>query len=207
MGSFDLSLPVGRARTLRRTVTGDRVATAVLAATVLVLVLAAGLRLGRLDLIEFGTDESLWSRLAEDLVRLGRLPLVGPRSSQNVFAPPHFIYFLAPIVAVSRDPAVATAVIATVNVAAVGGAVWLGWRAFGPLAGLVAGGLYAVSPSAIFFSRKIWQPDLVAPPLAHLPRRQANAERLEHNPDGRRDHAWPGHAHRRGLGAAGHQRA
>jgi hypothetical protein len=52
-------------------------------------------------------------------------------------------------------------------VAAVGGTLWLGWRGFGPLAGLLAAGLYAASPSAVFYARRLWEPD-VHPAVAVL---------------------------------------
>lgn len=125
-----------------------------------ILVLAALLRLVRRDLVEFHTDEAGALRRAEDLVRLARPPLEGAPSSQGVFLEPHFAYLVAPFVAISRDPAVASVAVALADVAAVGLTLWLGWRAFGPLAGLVAAGLYAASPSAVFYARRIWEPDV-----------------------------------------------
>src|SRR5215471_18012999 len=48
-------------------------------------------------------------------------------------------------------------------VAAVGGVFWLARRGFGPLAAIVATALYALNPWSVFWARKIWQPDLMAP--------------------------------------------
>ncbi|HYY88632.1 MAG TPA: hypothetical protein VFA49_07545 [Chloroflexota bacterium] len=127
------------------------------------VLVAAVLRLAWLDLVQFGTDEASWLKLAEDLVRFGRVPETGLMSSQGIPAPPHFVYLLAPLVALGRDPAVATGAIALANVGAVAATAWLAWRWFGPLPGATATLLYAVNPWAVFWSRKIWQPDLLAP--------------------------------------------
>src|SRR2546425_3225309 len=116
--------------------------TAILA----ILALAAGLRLWRLDLVEFRNDEGPALRLAENMVRLGQIPLVGLTNSVGVSNPPHFIYFLAPVVAVARDPQVASAAVGLANAAGVGGVVWLGWRCFPRLGGLVAELAYAAHP-------------------------------------------------------------
>jgi hypothetical protein len=97
------------------------------------------------------------------LVRAGRVPLVGEGSSLGIPAPADFVYFLAPIVALSRDPLVASSAVGAVNAAAVGGTVLLGWRGFSPLVGLAGGLAYAANPWAVFFGRKVWNPEVVAP--------------------------------------------
>jgi hypothetical protein len=132
-------------------------------AAVAIVAVAAWLRLERLDLVEFKNDEADWLRLAEDLVRLGRVPLSGEVSSIGIRNPPAFIYFLAPIVAISRDPQVASGVIAFTNVAGVAGTMLLGWRNFSPFVAVVAGLVYATNPWAVFFARKVWNQDIVAP--------------------------------------------
>lgn len=131
------------------------------------ILLAAVLRLARLDLTELHIDQAGALGRAENLVRLGQPPLEGARSSTALFLEPHFSYLLAPFVAISRDPAWVSAATAAADVAAVAGVLWLGWRAFGPLAGLVAAGLYAGSPAAVFYARRIWEPD-IHPALAVL---------------------------------------
>lgn len=132
-------------------------------AVVAILAVAAWLRLARLDLVEFRNDESWALRLAEDLVRLARVPLVGLSSSVGLNNPPNFIYFLAPLVALTRDPAVASGAIGLANVAGVGGVILLGWRSFSPLGGLVAGLVFGTNPWGVFFGRKLWDVDLLAP--------------------------------------------
>ena len=95
---------------------------------VLIVALAAWLRLQRLDLVQFLNDEGQALLFAEDLVRLGKVPLVGLITSVGMQSPPTFIYVLAPVVALSRDPAVASGLIGLANVAAVGGVLVLAWR-------------------------------------------------------------------------------
>jgi len=131
------------------------------------LVIAAALRLWRLDLTIFERDEGAIVRVAEGIVRLGSRPLSGPVFSQGIPSAPHFMYLLAPIVALSRDPAFISGAIAVANLAGIAGTLWLGWRAFGPVGGITASLLYAVSPWAVFYARRIWQPDIL-PPMAVL---------------------------------------
>jgi hypothetical protein len=132
-----------------------------------ILLFAIFLRLWRLDVIIFIDDQATLLRLAEDIDRLGRFPLAGMTSSIGIPSAPIFEYVLAPIVAVSRDPRVATAAIGLANVAAIGGTLALGWRWFSPLTGVVAGLVYATNPWAVFYARKIWSNDLL-PPIAVL---------------------------------------
>src|SRR5579884_2489350 len=116
---------------------------------VLIVALAAWLRLQRLDLVQFLNDEGQALLFAEDLVRLGKVPLVGLITSVGMQSPPTFIYVLAPVVALSRDPAVASGLIGLANVAAVGGVLVLAWRRLSWLAGLVAGLDLATNPWAV----------------------------------------------------------
>ena len=132
-----------------------------------ITLLALAVRLWHIELTTFGSDEAVLSHLAEDMVRGGQLPLGGPLSSVGLSTPAHFIYFIAPIVAFSRDPAVISDAIAIFGALGVVITMVLGWRAFGPLAGLIAGLLFAVNPLAVAYSRRIWQPDLL-PTLAAL---------------------------------------
>ncbi|RLC61350.1 MAG: hypothetical protein DRI80_08915, partial [Chloroflexota bacterium] len=60
-----------------------------------ILLLAAGLRLTRLDLVEFKYDEATTARSALAIVREGRLPAMGMISSQGPRNPPLMSYVLA----------------------------------------------------------------------------------------------------------------
>jgi 4-amino-4-deoxy-L-arabinose transferase-like glycosyltransferase len=131
-----------------------------------VILLAALLRLWRLDLTVFDRDEAAIAWLAEDIL-FGHWPLAGPVFSAGVPSAAHFMYLLAPAVAVSRDPAFLAGAIAVANVAGLALLVRLGWTWFGSLAGVAAGLAYASNPWAVFYARRIWQPDLL-PPLAVL---------------------------------------
>jgi 4-amino-4-deoxy-L-arabinose transferase-like glycosyltransferase len=128
-----------------------------------IMVLTLFLRLWRLDLVQFRDDQAALLRLAEDMVRLGSVPLAGMTSSIGLPSAPTFEYLLAPIVALSRDPRVASAAIGLANAAGVAGTLLLGWRWFSPLTGLVAGLVYATNPWAVFFARKVWSNDVLPP--------------------------------------------
>jgi hypothetical protein len=74
-----------------------------------------------------------------------------------------YYVLLAPAAAVSNaDPTAVTASIALGGVAAVGVTAWLARSISGPLAGIVAGILMAVSASAVDESTFIWNPNLIA---------------------------------------------
>jgi hypothetical protein len=131
------------------------------------VLVGAVVRLWRLDLVEFKADEASALRLTEDMLRLGHFPETGMLSSQGILQAPHLMYVLAPLVALSRDPAAVSGGIAVWNIAAVAATGWLAWRWFGGLAATITTLLYAVNPWAVFWSRKIWAPDFL-PLLAVL---------------------------------------
>jgi hypothetical protein len=133
----------------------------------LCVLLAAVARLWRLDLVEFKADEASALRLTEDMLRLGHFPETGMLSSQGILQAPHLMYVLAPLVQLTRDPALVSGGIALWNVAAVLATGWLAWRWFGGVAAVVTTLLYAANPWAVFWSRKIWAPDFL-PLLAVL---------------------------------------
>jgi hypothetical protein len=127
------------------------------------VILAAGawLRFSRLDLLEFQADEAYASLLALEFVRTGELPLAGLMSSVGVTNPPLFIYLLIPMFAISADPMVVSCFIGLLGLAAVAICWHIGRTYYGPVAGLVAAALFAVSPWAVIYSRKIWAQDMV----------------------------------------------
>ncbi len=97
------------------------------------------------------------------LVADGQLPLLGPPTSIGTFH--HgavYYYLLAPAAIVSgADPVAVTGWIALFGIAAVAATWWLARLAGGPLAGVLAGLLAAVSPAGIDESTFIWNPNLV----------------------------------------------
>jgi hypothetical protein len=136
-----------------------------LAALVALLALAALLRF--VDLPTRGTwdaDQGTDMLVLWRMVHEGTWPLLGPMTSIGDFH--HgvlYYYLLAPVAFLSgADPLWVVGFIALAGVVAVGVVWWLG-RAIGvPVAGVVAGGLMAVSAAAIEESTFIWNPNFIA---------------------------------------------
>lgn len=126
-----------------------------------VIVLAAAvLRLAGLQWMEFKGDEAVALQLAGKMLDGGGLARTGLMSSVGIPNPPVFLYWIAAVMAVSRDPVVVTAL--AVAFPAIG-AVFVTWWILRHRAGiwlrLGAAGLMAVSPWAVLYSRKIWAQD------------------------------------------------
>jgi flagellar biosynthesis protein FliQ len=98
------------------------------------------------------------------LVLEGQIPLLGPPTSIGDFHHGVLYYFLlAPAALVSRaDPVVVTTWIALGGIVAVVTTGWLARSIAGPLAGIVAGLLVAVSATAVEESTFIWNPNVIA---------------------------------------------
>ncbi len=131
----------------------------------IILSLAAAVRLFMLSTAPFQYDESLLTLSALDMTRHGIIPLIGQPTSIGVPTAPMSNYLLAIPFALSSNPLVAMVFIALVNIGGVGLLWAVAQRYAGRTVALVAGLVYACSPWAIFYSRKIWQPDLNAPLL------------------------------------------
>lgn len=130
-----------------------------------IVALAAVLRL--VDLPTRGTwdaDQGHDMLVLRDLVVNGRVPLLGPPTSIGDFHHGVLYYLLlAPAAAISGpDPTVVTAWIALGGIAAVAVVGWLARAIGGPVAGLVAALLLAVSASAVEESVFIWNPNVIA---------------------------------------------
>ena len=132
----------------------------------LLLVLAAALRLP--DLATRGTwdgDQGHDMLVLRAFVRDGVVPLLGPPTSiGDVHHGAWYYYLLSPIAAVTGgdSPLAVVTMIAVAGVAAVGVVWWLARSIGGPLAGLVAGLVLAVSTAAIDESTFIWNPNFIA---------------------------------------------
>jgi 4-amino-4-deoxy-L-arabinose transferase-like glycosyltransferase len=131
-----------------------------------IMLLAAYLRLSNLGLTEFKLDEAHVCSKAAEFLASGRPPLVGIGSSVGAANPPLFIYLTAIPLSLSKNPAVIAGFIALLNVGAVLGCYLLTREHFGEKVALIAALLFAVSPWAVFYSRKIWAQDLLPPFVA-----------------------------------------
>lgn len=131
--------------------------------TVALVLLAACLRLARLELIEFKTDEVMQLDMALQMAREGVFPLAGSFTSIWMPKGPLFTWLMALPVLFSRDPRVATGFIAALNALACGGLYLVGRRYYGRCASGLAGLLYAVNPWAVLYARKVFTDDVLAP--------------------------------------------
>ena len=133
-------------------------------ALLIIILLAAYLRLNHLEWTEFKLDEAHLSQLAYDMARYGQIPLTGIGSSVGVVNPPLAAWLLAIPYAISTSPSVATSFIAALNVLAVLACYRLARKVFkSDSAALIATLLFAVSPWAVIHARKVWAQDLLPP--------------------------------------------
>ncbi len=128
-----------------------------------ILLLAAGLRFYRLDLVEYKLDEANLSRMALDMATGRGIPLRGIGSSVGLPNGPLSVWLLAIPYAFSRSPIVATGFVAALNVLAVAMTFALARRMFGARAAWVSALLFATAPWAVINSRKLWAQDLLPP--------------------------------------------
>lgn len=126
-----------------------------------ILIVAVYLRVSHIGLLEFKADEANAAILAVKMAHGDAFPSVGLTYSVGVRQAPLYIYLLAPFFAVSRSPAAFTVGWGLVSAAAVGLCHWIGRRFFSEKIGLMAAALFAVSPWAVIYSRKIWPQDFL----------------------------------------------
>jgi len=112
--------------------------------------------------VEFRHDEAMLSLMAQDAAD-GDFPLTGIPSSVGIPNSPVSVYVMALPYALTSDPFFATAFVAALNVIGVGLLWLLAHRYFSPCVALFAGVIYAVSPWAALYSRKIWAQDFHTP--------------------------------------------
>jgi|GEM_PF-6686086 len=124
------------------------------------ILLCAGIpRLGWLGLAEFKGDESHVLLMAEGIARGQSYPLIGIGSSLGIPNAPFFVYLMAVPELLSREAIVATGFVALLDVAAVLLSYYFVARYFDRPTAVTAALLFAVSPWAIIFSRKVWEQD------------------------------------------------
>jgi len=125
-------------------------------AVLAILALALFLRMGWPTLAEFKRDEATVARLALGIAYEGDLPAVGVGSSFGTANLPLTLYLTAIPLRLWRDPVAAVLFVGLLNGLAVLACYGLGQAYFGRAVGLVASFLFAVSPWAVMYGRKIW---------------------------------------------------
>lgn len=128
-----------------------------------IVIVAAILRLYRMDTSEFSGDQTILFRMAYDAVHYGLIPATSNGSSIHTMNPPIAVYFLMIPAAISSDPLWATVWTGLFNVAAVLLAYIFTRRYYGRFAAIIAASLYTTAQTTIVFSRFIWQPSMIAP--------------------------------------------
>jgi 4-amino-4-deoxy-L-arabinose transferase-like glycosyltransferase len=121
-----------------------------------ILALALFLRMGWPTLAEFKRDEATVARLALAIAYEGDLPAEGVGSSFGTANLPLTLYLTAIPLRLWQDPVAAVLFIGLLNGLAVLACYALGRATFGRTVGLVASFLFAVSPWAVMYGRKIW---------------------------------------------------
>ncbi len=134
-----------------------------LALFVLILLLAAVLRMGWAGISEFKRDEALLSQMALDMIHGHSFPLHGITSSVGVPNSAISVYLFALPYALSSNPMIATLFVGLLNVLAVALTGGLARRYLGAWPALLAALLYAASPWGVFYARKVWAQDLLPP--------------------------------------------
>ncbi len=127
-----------------------------------IVFVALGLRVSRLDLMEFKGDEAQAIELTLPIFERGEWPEVGLVSSVQVHNPPLFLYLVALPMTLTFNPMVVTGLL-------VGGlgtlAVLLCWAVvrprFGALVALTGAAMMAVSPWVVLYNRKVWAQDVL----------------------------------------------
>lgn len=127
----------------------------------LILLLAAGLRLGWPEVTEFKRDEAALYSLALDVAEFKALPLRGIGSSVGLPNTPVSVYLFAIPLFVWKSPLAATLWVGALNTASVALAYGMARRYWGVRVALTAALLYAVAPWAVLYSRKIWAQNLL----------------------------------------------
>lgn len=127
--------------------------------------LAAFARLERIEISNFRYDEGILSGMATSWLQGGAFPTRGLLASVGLPQGPLMVYLIAIPYALFSTPLAATAFVSVLNI----GGVLLLWalarRMFSPTVAWFAAFMYAASPWAVHYSRKIWNPNMHTPLL------------------------------------------
>lgn len=123
----------------------------------IILLFAFTFRLTNLDLIEFKTDEAV------NLILASKLAPGGTVSSIGILNPPLFNYLLAPLTFFTLDPKIFSLFIGLLNSFSIAFFYLITRKYYGQVIAFTSSILFALSPWAIIYSRKIWEQDLLVP--------------------------------------------
>jgi 4-amino-4-deoxy-L-arabinose transferase-like glycosyltransferase len=132
-----------------------------------ILLIAAFLRLYRIDTVIFADDQAVVFQMAHDAFVHGLWPITSNRASLGNINFPLVVYFFMVPAAFSSNPLWAEVMVGLLNTIAVLLAYFFTRRYYGRLAGTIVGFLYATSVMAIAYSGDIWPQNLL-PPLVIL---------------------------------------
>ncbi len=127
----------------------------------LIVLLAVGLRLYRIDTAQYMTDHNALYQLAYDAVAHGLWPISANGASTGVLLSPLFVYIMMIPAAITPNPVAGNILIALCNIIAVLLTYIFVRCYYGRLTGAISALLYATAVNTIVFSRDIWQPDML----------------------------------------------
>jgi hypothetical protein len=125
-----------------------------------IVALAAWLRLRHLGLVTFHDDQAIALRIAHDILH-GDRRTIGLTSSSGAANPPLYVYIVALLVAIHDSALFATASVAVLSVVAIPLAYVVVRPRFGGAVALITIALFATAPWAVYFSRILFQQDLL----------------------------------------------
>jgi len=133
---------------------------------ILIAILAVGafFRLYKIDgYMTFLGDEGRDSIIVRRIFTEAHPPLIGPGTSVgNMYLGPLYYYMMAiPLLVAGFSPLGPAVMVALLGIATIAFVWWTGRSWFTKTAGLIAAGLYAISPTVITFSHSSWNPDIM----------------------------------------------
>ena len=129
-----------------------------------ILLVAAFCRLYKIDqYMTFLGDEGRDAIVVRRIFTEFHPPLIGPGTSVgDLYLGPLYYYMMAPALLIANFSPVGPAVqVALLGVATVGFVWWVGRKWFSVSTGLIAAGLYAISPTVIIYSSSSWNPNIM----------------------------------------------
>jgi len=128
-----------------------------------ILFVAAFLRFYQINTTEFDEDQAMVFRMAHDAIYHGLLPATSNIASIRIVNPPAVIYLLMLPAAFSANPLWGAVFVGLFNVIAVLLTYIFVRRYYGRIAAIITSLLYATAAEPLYFSRFIWQQNLIAP--------------------------------------------